>query len=129
MVEFDVLDAEASDIECEPFLRVGIRASENIDIPENRLELEEDVKDKFGYIERRVFSAIKEGPAVHENIVFLVKISPAETWRSINRKVEGFMEFAEEDERIDDPGRDVSITLDAGDVERIIREEEEGFRR
>lgn len=122
-------DDELAEHRCVPILEVGIKAEMNVGVPDVRAELESDVKEHLRYVERNVYSTLRDGAAVHENIKFIVEIPRAETWDSINRKVQSLKEWAEEENIVERVDRDVSITLDAGDPEKIIREEEEGFRR
>lgn len=122
-------DEELSEHRCVPILEVGMKVNMNVGVPDVRAELESDVKEHLRYVERNVYSTLRDGAAVHENIKFIVEIPTAETWDSINRKVQSLKEWAEEEDIVERVGRDVSITLDAGDPEAIIREEEEGFRR
>lgn len=114
---------------CVPMWRIGLRIDENVDISNKRIELEEEISEVIGYVPSNVYMTPRGGPAVHENLAIVVEFNEAEVWSSLNRKMKQFREWAEDDPRIGDVGRDVSITVTAGDPEQIIRELEEGFHR
>lgn len=127
MVEIDTGRFQAE--RCVPMLQIKMKVQENISLPDKRFTVEEKVRENFSVPERRMFSAVRGGPAIHENLFILIEISESEFWSSINRKVESFNGWVKETDLIERHGRDVSVTIEAGDPEMIIREAEEGFSR
>ena len=96
----------------------------DVGIPERRLELERKVQQELTVIESNVYSVISSGPASGRNIYILAEIPTAEVWDSINRHVQSMKEMLVKEKYINDPGFDLSITVDAGDPEQRIREME-----
>lgn len=129
MPEYVTPGEEPKGERCVPMLYIGIDIDRNIGIPEVRHELERELISKFHVVQRRFYSTVREGPAINENFLFLIEIDEAEFWDSINRTVQSFKDWAKKSDDIGDVGKDVSITIESGDPEIIIREAEEGFVR
>lgn len=116
-------DDEVTPERCEPLLKITMRIQGDPTDPETRLAIEEQLGDTIGYINRRIFTTAVEGPALNNNFVVFVQLSPAETWTSIDRKVQRLYEWAGGSGFIDDVGRHVAVTLDGGDPELSVRAE------
>ena len=132
MVDYTIPGDDAQGVqepECVPVMVIGMNLDANVGVPETRAKIEDEVRKRLGYIEQNVYSTVRGGPATHENIKFYAEIPTAEFWSSIDRSVQSLKDWLTDTGMMDDPGRDLSITLDAGDPEVMVREAEEGFRR